>query len=252
MNFNKLFFYRNSSRYSKFGTLFQYILSIKHKTHNTMEKVTFTLVFILWATLGLLAQRGGGHYDHSNNNNNNNGYHNQNTGGQAQYGSMMTLNRGNNPGGLRPNGNVGNPPTHNGTHHGHNHNTGHNHNHNQGHNHNHHACSHGNTCTFGCTSNHYVHAPVHITAFSGWLHSLKHQCNSAVRMSMALDYVEHNWLTTHQIYDVLGAFSNQSSMLMIAESAYPNTCDPQNYHYLYNCFSNNACIMNLQSFIRNY
>lgn len=234
-----------------------------------MEKVTFTLVFILWATLGLLAQRGGGH-SNNNNNNNNNGYYNQNTGGQAQNGSMLNLNRGNNQGtGLRPNGNVGNQPTHNGSHHHNNHNQGHNHNqgnnhnhnnnqghnHNQGNNHNHnhnqghnqHACSHGHNCTFGCTSNHYVHVPVYITAFSGWLHGLTHQCNSAARMGMALDYVEHNWLTTHQIYDILSLFTNESTKLMIAQRAYPNTCDPQNYHYLYNCFSNNACVMSLQN-----
>lgn len=208
-----------------------------------MEKVTFTLIFILWAAIGLLAQRGGGHYDHSYNNNS---HQYQNTNGQAQFGSMMTLNRGNNPnGGLRPNGNLGGQPTHNDPHH--HHNAGHHHNH--GH---HHACTHGHSCTFGCTTNHYVHVPVHVNAFSGWLHTLERQCNSAVRLNMALDYIEHNWLTTHQIYDILSLFSNQSSMLMIAQNAYHNTCDPQNYHYLYPCFSNNACVANLQHYIQHH
>lgn len=227
-----------------------------------MEKVTFTLVFILWATLGMLAQRGGGNSDYSYQNNT---YHNSNIGGQTQYGSIS--NKGNGLGrGFRPYGNVGTRPTSNGTHHHNNnncsnscnHNTGHHHhncgntcnhnsNHNAGHHHNQHGCSHGQSCTFGCTHNHYVHIPVHVSAFSGWLNSLAHQRNSAARMGMALDYVEHNWLTTHQIYDILGLFSNESTKLMIAQNAYPNTCDPQNYHYLYNCFSNNACVMSLRN-----
>lgn len=231
-----------------------------------MEKVTFTLVFILFATLGMLAQRGGGNYDY--NYNNNNTYHNSNTGGQVQYGSAANSNRGNGSGvGFRPYGNVGTRPSPNGTHYHNNsnncnnscnHNTGHHHhncgntcshnsNHHGGQHHNQHACSHGQSCTFGCTHNHYVHIPVQLSAFSGWLHSLAHQRNSAARMSMALDYVEHNWLTTHQIYDILGLFSNESTKLMIAQNAYPNTCDPQNYHYLYPCFSNNACVMSLRN-----
>lgn len=216
------------------------------KTHNNMEKVTFTLVFILCTTLGLLAQRGGNAPYYNNNN-----YNHHSTNNQAQYGSMLTLNRGNNPnGGLRPNSNLNNQPTYNGG--GHHHNP--NHVHHGGHHHDghQHTCSHGHSCTFGCAHTNYVHIPVHIDAFSGWLHSLKHQCNSAVRLDMALDYVEHNWLTTHQIYDILGAFNNESSMLMIAQSAYPNTCDPQNYHYLYRCFSNNACVLNLQNFVHHH
>ena len=232
-----------------------------------MEKVTFTLVFILWATLGMVAQGSGAYYGSSQNNNT---YQNQNTGNQAQYGSGTNSNRGNGPGkGFRPYGNVGHRPSSNGTHY-HNHNNHNNHynnncnhnprpphscnsscnhnggHHHHGHNHNQHSCSGGQNCSFGCAHNNYVHVPVHINAFSGWLHSLAHQRNSAARMSMALDYVESNWLTTHQIYDILCLFTNESSKFMIAENAYENTCDPQNYHYLYRCFSNNACIMSLR------
>jgi hypothetical protein len=224
-----------------------------------MEKVTFTLVFILWATLGMLAQRDGGHYDYSHNNNT---YQNQNTGSQNQYGSGTNSNRANGPGkGFRPYGNVGHRPSPNGTHHhqhnsncsnscNHNtrpqHNCNNNCNHNGGHHHNQHSCSGGQNCSFGCAHTSYVHVPVHVSAFSAWLHSLEHQRNSAARMGMALDYVENNWLTTHQIYDILGLFTNESTKFMIAENAYSNTCDPQNYHYLYPCFSNSACVMSLR------
>lgn len=220
------------SQTKKFGTLFQYNTGIKHhKTHNIMKKFTFTFLLFILTIFVLLGQRGGT-YCHDT--------HQGNHTNQQQFGSMMTLNRGHANNGLRPNTNVGvNHHNHNG--HGYN---GHHHGQNLPV-----GCSHGHNCSFGCTTTHYIHLPVQTSTFDSWLYMLSREPNSAVRMSLALGYVEHNWLTTHQIYDILQLFNNESVLLRIAETAYPNTCDPQNYHQLYNCFSNNTCVLHLQNFV---
>ena len=89
-----------------------------------------------------------------------------------------------------------------------------------------------------------------MASFDTWLHNLSHVTNTAVRLNMAMDYVGHNWLTTHQVYHVLEQFtSNQSCMLQIAEEAYPRTCDPYNFEQVYALFSNRACILHLQHFV---
>ncbi|BDS09703.1 DUF4476 domain-containing protein [Aureispira anguillae] len=201
-----------------------------------MKEITFTLTFFILTTVMASAQRGGGDY--------NNSYGHANS--TPQFTSMATLNRGNNvDGNLRPNSNRGNnsPNT--------NHHAGHHYNNDHGHQH--HGTGNNAHCgdhTTGINGqHHYIHAPVQSDLFHHWLHELSYERNSAVRLDVALSYVNNHWLTTHQIHDILNLFSNESVMLMLAEEAYPNACDPYNYHELYSCFSNSACVLHLQNFL---
>ena len=233
-----------------------------------MKQLILTLIVATGMIVSASAQRGGSTY-HNNPNYNNNS-------GQQQFSSMISLNNGRNNNNLRPNNNVTttarggghhhNDHHHNNGHHGHNgHHHGHNHpgsnttvqvthHHHHHHNHHHnnsygHTCTNGASCSFGCTHNHYIHQPVCMSSFRSWLTSLSYQRNMAVRFDMALSYVTNHWLTTHQLYDILGLFCNESTKLRIAEEAYVHACDPQNYHMLYGCFSNSACVLHLQNFV---
>lgn len=191
-----------------------------------MKNLIFTLTLFILTTVLVWAQRGGTNYTYSN------------PTGQAQFSSMATLNRGDNAGQLRPNANQGIPPSNSNLSSG------------AGHHHHHHynntPVHHNSTVVVQ-----YIHEPVVTSHFESWLHSMSYQANNAVRLNMAMDYVSHHWLTTHQIHDILELFNNESSMLMIAEQAYFNTCDPYNYHELYRCFSNSACVLHLQNFVAN-
>lgn len=235
-----------------------------------MKIFTLTIALTLLTIVSMTAQRGGSY----------------NTTAQRPMTSMATLNTGNNSNSsLRPNHNVNNNDQrhyNNGHHHTTNHHAGHGHHNHHGQHaghghHNHyghghhtttthvvhhvtpapvpvavHTCSHGGSCSFGCGGHVYSHTPVCGDAFLGWLDMLSLQRNSAVRYRIAMDYIQHNWLTTHQVYDILGLFCNESSKMMLAEAAYPHICDQQYYYRLYNCFSNSACVLHLQSIAAGY
>jgi hypothetical protein len=185
--------------------------------------------------------RGGGHYN--NGHNNNNGHHNN-----GHY------NNGHNNNGHHNNGhnNGHHNNGHNNGHHNNGHNNGHHNNgHNNGHHNNgHHGHNYNSYCNY---SNHnYGWNAVCVTDFNIGCRSIRSFGYDSDRLRSAKRFVRNNYVSSHQIADMMRMFSFESTKLEFAKYAFHRTCDVQNYGTVFNHLGFNSSRRDLDCYIRDF
>jgi hypothetical protein len=191
--------------------------------------------------------RGGGHHNNGHHNNNghnghnNNGHHASHNNGHHNNGHHNSHNNGHN----------GHHASHNN---GHGHNghhgnvnvvvsTGHGHGHGRGHNYN-------SYCNY---SNHsYGWNAVCVTDFNIGCRTIRNCGYDADRLRSAKRFVRHNYVSSHQIADIMLMFSFESSRLEFAKYAFHRTCDVQNYGIVFDQLAFNSSRRDLDCYVRDF
>jgi hypothetical protein len=191
--------------------------------------------------------RGGGHYNNGHNNNNghhNNGHYNNGHNNNGHH------NNGHNNNGHNNNGHHNNG--HNNGHHNNGHNNGHHNNgHNNGHHNNgHHGHNYNSYCNY---SNHnYGWNAVCVTDFNIGCRSIRSFGYDSDRLRSAKRFVRNNYVSSHQIADMMRMFSFESTKLEFAKYAFHRTCDVQNYGTVFNHLGFNSSRRDLDCYIRDF
>ena len=177
--------------------------------------------------------RGGGGHNNNGHNNGHNGHHNNGHNGHHNNG-------------------------HNNGHNGH-HNNGHNGHHNNGHNGHHNnvnvvITTHGHNYNGYCNySNHtYGWNPVCVSDFNMGCRSIRSCGYDADRLRSARRFVRNNYVSAHQIADIMLMFSFESTRLEFAKYAFHRTCDIQNFGIVFNQLSFNSSRRELDCYIRDF
>ncbi len=208
--------------------------------------------------------RRGGDYNQRNDNRYNNNGRNNNSN-NSRYGNDNRYGNNNNNNNRHGGGYYGNNGHgHNNGHHagnGHGHNNGHHaghghgHGHNNGHGHGHTVSNrHGHRYVGFCnyTNHNYGWAPVTISIFNTGCQRIRH-CNfESDRLREAMAFVNHNYVSAHQIANIMHYFDFESSKLEFAKYAFHRTCDIQNYGVVFNEFTFNSSRRELDCYIRDY
>jgi len=198
--------------------------------------------------------RGGGHH---NNGHNNNGHHNS---GHHNNGHHNNGHNGHHNNGHHNNGHNGH---HNNGHHNNAHNSGH---HNNGHHSNGHNGHHSNVNVVVSTGHHGHHYnsycnysnhnygwnAVCITDFNIGCRSIRSCGYDSDRIRSAKRFVRNNYVSTHQIADIMMMFSFESTKLEFAKYAFHRTCDVQNYGVVFNHLGFNSSRRDLDCYIRDF
>lgn len=256
-----------------------------------MKNLTLIIALIIGTTFALSAQRGGGSNNNNNSGFDNDtrgnstltttkggsrpggyGYNDNGRGGNRPNGYG---NNNNGRGGRGGGGHHGHNNGHNNGHHGHNnghhgHNNGH-HGHNNGH-HGHNTSynnggrpyynggrpnngrPHGHYYNGYCNySNHtYGWRPVCVASFNVGCRSIRSCGYDSDRLRSAKRFVRNNYVSAHQIADIMMMFSFESTKLEFAKYAFHRTCDIQNYGIVFDHLSFNSSRRNLDCYIRDY
>jgi hypothetical protein len=65
-------------------------------------------------------------------------------------------------------------------------------------------------------------------------------------------FVDHNYVSAHQIADIMSFFSFESTRLKFAKYAFHRTCDIQNYGVVFAELTFNSSRRELDCYIRDY
>ncbi|WMX16993.1 MULTISPECIES: DUF4476 domain-containing protein [unclassified Aureispira] len=247
-----------------------------------MKNLTLIIALIIGTSFALSAQRGGGTLNSNGNTSSNstlrgnsNLNRNPNLGTTSRGGSNYGRGGGrpnsgysnSGRGGNRPNGyghhNHGHHGHHNNGHHGH-HNNSHHVYHNNGH-HGHHG--HHNNVNVVVTSHHHGHyyngycnytnhnygwAPVCVADFNIGCRSIRGCGYDNDRLRAAKRFVRCNYVSAHQIADIMLMFSFESTRLAFAKYAFHRTCDIHNYGIVFDQLAFNSSRRELDCYIRDY
>jgi hypothetical protein len=74
----------------------------------------------------------------------------------------------------------------------------------------------------------------------------------STKRDMALSVIDVNYFNTEQIRELLNLFGFESTKLEIAKYAFKNTCDKKNYFKLFDVFTFESSIQELDEYIKNY
>lgn len=74
----------------------------------------------------------------------------------------------------------------------------------------------------------------------------------STKMDMTKSVVDYNYLSTEQVKEILSWFVFESNKLELAKYAFKNTVDPYNYFKLYNSFTFESSVTELDNYIKNY
>lgn len=145
-------------------------------------------------------------------------------------------------------------------HGGHGHNGGHGHGHHAGHGHGHgghgHPVSrrHGHRYVGYCnyTNHNYGWAPVSISIFNGCRQRIRRCGFESDRLREAMYFVDHHYVSSHQIADMMHFLEFESSRLEFAKYAFHRTCDIQNYGVVFGELQFRSSRQELDCYIRDY
>jgi len=203
-------------------------------------------IFILFALFLGLSLSAEAQNSLKKNNNLDNSIYNNN----ENYSPNQRNNRGNGRHGHRPRPGHGH---HNGHHnHGHHGHGNHGHGHHAGHGHHGHhapACGHQ-----GCRPNHCVRvhnnwSPCCQRDFNAMIGAINRANFDSRKLRVAMRMVRNYHFSVIQIRRILGLFCFESNKLAFAKCAYQYTCDRQNYPLLYDCFTFNSSVRELDNYI---
>ena len=74
----------------------------------------------------------------------------------------------------------------------------------------------------------------------------------STKMDMTKSVIDLNYFSTEQIKEILTWFVFESNKLDLAKYSFRNTVDPQNYYKLYNSFTFESSVVDLDNYIKNY
>lgn len=243
-----------------------------------MKNLTLIFALIIGTTLALSAQRGGISSNSNTGSNNNSSLRgnsnlnrnpnlgnpstrsghaeNYGRGGRTRPGSYGGYtNNGRN--GRHGNGHYNNHHGHHNNHHGHttivHHNT-HHHGHHSGHRPhvvvNHHGHYYNGYCNY--VNHNYGWRPVCVNDFNAGCYSIRRCGFDSDRLRAAKRFVHNHYVSAHQIADIMGMFSFESTKLAFAKYAFHRTCDVQNYGIVFDYLTFNSSRRELDCYIRDF
>ena len=147
-----------------------------------------------------------------------------------------------------------------GHHAGQGHGHGGGHGHHAGHGHGHgghgHAVSrrHGHRYVGYCnyTNHNYGWAPVSVSIFNGCCQRIRRCGFESDRLREAMYFVDHHYVSSHQIADMMHFLEFESSRLEFAKYAFHKTCDIQNYGVVFGELQFRSSRQELDCYIRDY
>lgn len=74
----------------------------------------------------------------------------------------------------------------------------------------------------------------------------------STKMDMTKSVIDYNYFSTEQVKEILTWFVFESNKLDLAKYAFKNTVDPYNYYKLYNSFTFESSVVDLDNYIKNY
>ena len=94
-----------------------------------------------------------------------------------------------------------------------------------------------------------AHLAVHPQEFALMLQTIRNRPFDNTRMQVARQIISQNFFTTAQAMQIVSLFSFERSRLEVAKFAYHRTVDQQNYFLMYDVFSFNSSVNELNRYI---
>lgn len=88
--------------------------------------------------------------------------------------------------------------------------------------------------------------------FGAFMATLDRASFESSRLTLAKQVAASNVLTSHQVMNVMEAFSFESSRLEFAKYAYPRVYDPQKYYIVNNAFTFSSSISSLDRYVASF
>jgi hypothetical protein len=86
--------------------------------------------------------------------------------------------------------------------------------------------------------------------FSEFTKLISDRTFESTKLNMSKNVIDINYFSTEQVRELLGVFTFESSKLEIAKYVYKNTTDKKNYFRLYDIFTFESNVNDLDDFIR--
>lgn len=118
----------------------------------------------------------------------------------------------------------------------------------------------GSTCSFpgngnngGWHDNNWnnnYRMPMHQDDFSQFVNTLESKAFESSKQQIALGTILNNYFTSEQVRQMLNVFSFESTKIEVAKKAYDRVIDPEKFYVVYNSFTFESSIDDLQASIR--
>lgn len=105
--------------------------------------------------------------------------------------------------------------------------------------------------TTGYTQQPVGSIPMHASDFNALLHTIDTKAFDSTREQIAISALNSNYFTAEQVRQLLQVFTFESTRLRVAKAAYGSVLDPDRFYLVYDAFTFESSVSELNAFIYN-